>query len=58
MESHRKATYLVVGAEHDVSFTGATLFIFVLVLRVRIIEVTIDGLGIHDSRVRRSRLGE
>lgn len=34
MEIHHRVAYLIVGTEHDVSFTGAALLIFVLVLGV------------------------
>lgn len=58
MESHHRMAYLIVGTEYDVSLAGAALLILVLVLGVRIIKVTIDGLGIHDSLIWRSRLRE
>lgn len=58
MQSHHRVAYLIVGTEHDVSFAGTALLILVLVLGVRIIKVTIDGLGIHNSRIRKSRLRE
>jgi hypothetical protein len=49
-------TNLIIGAEYDVGFSSPPFLIFVLILGVRIIEITIDGLGVHNNGLRRSRL--